>query len=142
MATGIKAFEISAAKRLNAEISHRRGVRRKGQVFADRYHARAIRSVRDIRHSLAYVLNNFRHHRLSGPTLFDGKLDWFSSAVFFPGWKERTTPQIHVPANYDPPKVSLPRTWLLAHGWKRAEPISAWDVPGTPRATRTGAPEP
>ena len=44
LGTGIKAFEISAAKRLNAEISHRRGVRRKGRVLRTATtHARSAR---------------------------------------------------------------------------------------------------
>src|SRR5262245_40383617 len=46
---GVKGFEISAARRLNVERSKEIGRRRTGTVFADRYHARAIGSVREIR---------------------------------------------------------------------------------------------
>ena len=80
-------------------------------------------------HSEHYVLNNFRHHGLRGPSLFDGKLDYYSSALLFPGWKERTTP-IHIPDGYDVPAVSRPQTWLLNEAWKRARPISVYEVPG------------
>jgi hypothetical protein len=62
--------------------------------------------------------------------LFDGKLDPYSSGVFFPGWKERTTPEFHIPPDYDPPTVCRARTWLLAEGWKRVTLISGWEVPG------------
>jgi hypothetical protein len=76
------------------------------------------------------VLNNWRHHRgAPGPTLFDGKLDPYSSAILFPFWRERTTPTIHIPPGYDPPTVATPRTWLLTEGLKRVPPISVWDVP-------------
>jgi REP element-mobilizing transposase RayT len=130
LAKGMKGFEISAAKRLNDEMTRERGQERKGQVFADRYHVRAITSVREVRNCLAYVLNNFRRHGLSGPTLFDGKLDYYSSALLFPGWKERTTPTIHIPPDYEAPAVARPQTWLLAEGYKRAKPISVYETPG------------
>jgi REP element-mobilizing transposase RayT len=130
LAAGVKGFEISAAKRINAVMTKLRGQRRRGQVFADRYHVRAIKSVRDVRNTISYVLNNHRHHALGGRLLFDGKLDPYSSAVFFPGWAERTVPEIHIPDGYEPPRVCRPETWLLAEGWRRAAPISCFDVPG------------
>ena len=138
LALGMRGFEISAAKRLNDEVSRKRGVRRRGQVFADRYHVRPITSVRQTMHCLSYVLNNWRHHGLSGPSLFDGKLDYYSSAILFPGWKERTTPTIHIPASYEVPAVSPPRTWLLGEAWKRARRISVYAVPGPIREGRSG----
>jgi len=79
---------------------------------------------------LSYVLNNWRHHGARGPSLFDGTLDPYSSAVWFPGWKEPTTPTIHIPPDYEPPTVSRPHTWLLAEAWKRARPISVFEIPG------------
>jgi len=130
LAAGMKAFECATAQYLNQEVSLERGERRRGQVFADRYHVRSMSSVRQTRNCLSYVLNNWRHHGARGLSLFDGKLDFYSSAVLFPGWKERTTPMIHIPPDYDPPAVSRPRTWLLAEAWKRAKPISVWEVPG------------
>ena len=83
LSRGMKAFQISAAKHLNAAVSRagswwerrrkraqlvRRGVRaarsmrRKGRVFADRYHARLVTSPLQARRELAYVLNNWRKH--------------------------------------------------------------------------------
>jgi REP element-mobilizing transposase RayT len=132
LASGMKSFEISAAKHLNRELSTRRGERRKGHVFADRYHVRPITSVAQTRHCLAYVLNNFRRHGLRGPSLYDGKLDYYSSALLFPGWKERTTRAVHIPPDYEVPAVSRPQTWLLAEGWKRASrPLSVWEIPAS-----------
>jgi REP element-mobilizing transposase RayT len=128
---GVKGFEIAAAKRINVAIARRTGRETKGQVFADRYHARALTSVRETRNALCYVLNNWRHHANSnrGPVIFDGKLDPYSSAVFFEGWKERTMPA-YVPDGYDAPTVARPRTWLLEKGWLRGRPISVYEVPG------------
>jgi REP element-mobilizing transposase RayT len=128
---GVRAFEISAARHINNAVSERHEVRRRGQVFADRYHPVAIQSPKQMRAVIAYVLCNWRHHYGNrGRSLFDGKLDPFSSAIWFPGWAERTTPTIHIPPDYDPPPRCSPRTWLLNEGWKRGGgPISVWYVP-------------
>ncbi|HEU5182919.1 MAG TPA: transposase [Gemmatimonadaceae bacterium] len=129
LTAGVWGFEISAAKHINGELGGD-GRRRKGQVFADRYHVVAMSSLRQTRHCVSYVLNNWRHHKGErGPSLYGGKIDPYSSGVWFPFWKERTTPDIHVPAGYDPPPVCRPMTWLLTEGLKRAAPISVWEVP-------------
>jgi|SRR5436853_2195278 len=130
LASGMKRFQCSAAQRLNRAYSQRAGKKRRGSVFPDRYHARSITSVRELRNVVSYVLNNFRHHGGYGPTLYEGRLDAFSSAIWFPGWKERTTAIVHVPRGYDPPPHVLPQTWLLNEGWKRAKPISCFEIPG------------
>src|SRR6187401_980817 len=63
LAAGLQGFQISAAKHLNAAISKRRpGPRRRGSVFPDRYHAEVITSPRQARHTLSYVMNNWRKH--------------------------------------------------------------------------------
>src|SRR5688572_11750248 len=63
LARGMQSFQISAAKHVNAAISNRRKLRRRGGVFVDRYHAVILRSPRQTRNALAYVLNNWRKHR-------------------------------------------------------------------------------
>src|SRR4051794_29416166 len=87
LAAGMQGLQISAAKHLNAAISKGRpGPRRRGTVFPDRYHAEIITSPTQARHALSYILNNFRKHRedQTAPTSA-WKLDWFSSAIAFPG---------------------------------------------------------
>jgi REP element-mobilizing transposase RayT len=127
LARGLQGFQISAAKHLNGECS------RRGQVFPDRYFAESIDSVRQVRHTLNYVLNNWRKHRQDrGYSLFDGRIDPYSSGVWFAGWKERTLP-VAIPADYDAPRVSEPRTWYLTIGYKLGPPISVYEVPGTRR---------
>jgi REP element-mobilizing transposase RayT len=131
LALGVKGFQVSAAKRINALVRDANGKRRRGQVFADRYHVHPLKTVEEVRNAICYVLNNFRKHGVRrGPFLFDGKLDPYSSAVFFPGWRERTTPAIHIPPEYEVPRVCSPETWLLKESWKRARPISCFEVPG------------
>ncbi len=62
LARGMQAFGISVAKHLNAQVGARAGKRRRGSVFADRYHAVILRSPRQVRNTLSYVLNNWRKH--------------------------------------------------------------------------------
>src|ERR1043165_9624116 len=63
LAAGMKGFQISAAKHINAEISRGKpGPRRRGAVFPDRYHAEIITSPTQARHALNYVMDNFRKH--------------------------------------------------------------------------------
>jgi REP element-mobilizing transposase RayT len=134
LSRGVQGFQISAAKKINALLSKKRGTRRRGQVFTDRYHVESISSVRQTRHVLSYVLNNWRRHRQDGGAvgLCGGRIDPFSSGVVFAGWRD-VQPPITLPANYELPLVSRPETWLLAESWKRSQPIGCFEVPG-PRA--------
>ena len=133
LSRGIRAFEISAARRINAAASRRRRSQRTGRVFPDRYHARILSSPRAARHALRYVMNNWRkhgeHERQDARAWL---LDPFSSGLAFTGWKElegrlwRWQP----PDSYVPLPVAAPRTWLLRTGWRRAGAISLFDSPG------------
>src|SRR5262249_56099963 len=54
LARGMQSFQISAAKHLNRAYSERTGTRRRGQVFVDRYHARILKTPREVRNCIAY----------------------------------------------------------------------------------------
>jgi REP-associated tyrosine transposase len=135
LARGMQGFLISAAKHINAALGGD-GESRRGKVFDDRYHLEVIRTPTQARHSISYVLNNWRHHRedrgeLSGTWLVDP----FSSAIQFPDWVERQdeTWMWPIREGYDPLVVFRPTTWLLGEGWKKAGAISYREVPGTLR---------
>ncbi|MGE0872914.1 MAG: hypothetical protein AB7P03_30445 [Kofleriaceae bacterium] len=122
---------------MNATISVRekRTVRRRGQVFADRYHAEIITSPRQARHCLAYVMNNWREHKedqLRATQTW--ALDLFSTGIHVPHWKERVHQRFVWPSGdpYDPLVVFPPRTWILSEGWKRHGLISAHEIPSAP----------
>ena len=140
LARGMKAFEVSAAKRLNAALKWK--VRRRGQVFADRYHAEYITSPRQARNALAYVLNNWRKHRedrdLPRKPGVAFEHDWFSSGWMFAGWRERAD-EVFVPPTpdgFEPLAIWFPRTWLLATGWRRHGLISLFEVPSSSTVRR------
>ncbi|HEY0476991.1 MAG TPA: transposase [Kofleriaceae bacterium] len=133
LSSGMQGFQISAAKQLNAAISKGTpGPRRRGPVFPDRYHAEIITSPRQARHALSYIMNNFRKHQEDRQApMSSWAIDWFSSAVTFPGWAEYGDEPFfwRGPETYDPLVVYQPKTWLLREGWKKSGPISYGDVP-------------
>ncbi len=132
LSAGMHGFQISAAKQLNAAIgAERGGPRRRGTVFPDRFHAVVISSPRQARHTLSYVINNWRKHgeqHDAGARRW--KIDPFSSAVMFRDWKEWSEDSSWcVPPTYQPLAVLPARTWLLQEGWQLDGTISYADVP-------------
>ena len=122
-------------KRRNAALgdgSHRR----RGKVFSDRYHLEVIRSPRQARHVISYVLNNWRRHNEDQHELASTWLvDPFSSGISFPDWIEREgEPWMWlIRETYDPLMVRRPQSWVLREGWRRAGSISCLEVPGPRR---------
>lgn len=112
LARGMQGLEIRLAKAIN------RGLGRRGRVWSDRYHGRALRTPREVRCALVYVLLNGRKHRVSG-----SGIDPCSSGAWFREWEERTA------APPGPAPVAEPRTWLLRLGWRRNGPVSLDDRP-------------
>ena len=130
---GMQVFGISAAKHINAAMPKRDGKRRRGTVFADRYHAVQLKTPAQVRNTLCYVLNNWRHHGEDvKPLRYPWKIDPYSTALAFDGWKEREEKgtRFRVPIGYEGPLMWLPKTWLLREGWRRRGLISIHEVPG------------
>lgn len=130
MTQGMKGFKNRVTRGINRVLG------RTGTVFAGRFHERILRSPTEVRHALAYVLNNQRHHayeeRASYPA---GRVDPCSSARYFDGW---TRPPIAwagappTPTDHLRP-VAEARSWLLKTGWRKGGgPISPDHVPGLP----------
>jgi putative transposase len=134
LARGMQGFQISAAKHINAAVTKRRGTRRRGSVFPDRYHVEIITSRRRARHALAYILNNWRKHAEHRAALMQNhSVDPFSSAPSFEGWRDLGEALDVLPDSYEPLPVWHPKTWLLSEGWKMYGLISATEIPGGKR---------
>jgi REP element-mobilizing transposase RayT len=85
----------------------------RGAVWAGRYHARILRSPREVRGALVYVLGNWRHH--GGERYPRACIDPCSSAAWFDGFVEPVLPA----AAFSPAPVAAARTWLLTLGYRR-----------------------
>src|SRR5262245_3796959 len=118
LARGMQGLAIRLARAVNRVLG------RRGTVFAERYHARALSSPREARNSIVYVLQNWKHHQTNARGV-----DPCSSGPWFMDWKEQPPPW------RAPPPVRAARTWLLAQGWKLGRGlISLGEVPlGSPR---------
>jgi len=120
LSAGLKGLAGRIAKRINKLLGL------VGAVFADRYFERVLRSPKQTRHCILYVLNNVRRHAAQAAMVCEqGWLDPCSSARYFDGWREPVT----APGGCDPP-VSPPRTWLLRVGWQRLGLLAVDAVPG------------
>ena len=108
----MQGFAISAAKRLNRELR-----RKRGDVFAFRYHATPITTPTQARSAISYVLTNWRPHvrGFRAPSAIDP----YSSADRFFGVPRR-----------EPLPVVRATSWLFTDGWTRAGPISSDEIPG------------
>jgi REP element-mobilizing transposase RayT len=142
LARGMQGFQISAAKHLNRAYSRDLPERRRGTVFPDRYHQEIITTRKRARHTLNYVLNNWRKHREDrGELQRAWKVDPFSTGALFMGWKELEGQQFMWPLRetYQPLVVYLPRTWLLRDGWQLYGLIGVREVPSARQASNVRA---
>ena len=121
LSRGIQGLAIRVARGLN------RYWKRKGKVFADRYHDRVLKSFQEVRNVLAYVLNNDRKH---GRRLHPGKPDCFSSGPWFDGWRD----YVHDGWMGTVPPLVAPKGWSLLGGWRRHRLLRIAEVPGRRRA--------
>lgn len=152
LSRGMRSFTVRLAKLLNREW------RRKGRVFADRYHLQVITAPKQMRNALVYTLNNARKHNSWCPK----RPDPFSSGVDFEHWFEPRAEWDRDPsAQSSSPKrprrtpgmssiewferangftredrerarlraLLLPRTWLLTEGWMRYGSIGLLESP-------------
>jgi REP element-mobilizing transposase RayT len=125
LACGLKSIVARFARAVN-RVWHRTGA-----VLADRCHVHVLRTPREVRNAIAYVLLNARRHLAKrGKALpKPARVDPASSGRWFDGWLRGSV------GSTDPPVVAPPRTWLLLTGWRQLGLIDPAEVPG--RALRS-----
>jgi hypothetical protein len=148
----MQGLSVRVARAANDELG------RKGRVFADRYHARALTTPRAVRFALRYVLLNARKHdgrgvradERRGTRVDEGRgvravpfgfVDTCSSGAWFDGFARPgglVFGAAECRSNFardrlaeDAPVVAA-RTWLLRVGYRRA---GAFDVDDAPAGT-------
>ena len=101
LSRGMQGLAIRIARAVN------RAAGRKGQVFADHYFARELKTPAEVRRAVRYVLDNHLHHGAAH------------------------LPQTDPCASASP--LATPRTWLLAVGWLGSRagplPVAYWPTP-------------
>ena len=98
---GMQGLTIRLARAIN------RALERKGKVFADRYHARVLKTPTEVRNAVEYVFKNYaKHLKKRGKMPHPWDLDPYSSmsgraVTFMLDYGRGVT------------VVAAPRTWLL-----------------------------
>jgi REP element-mobilizing transposase RayT len=126
LSRAMQGLGIRVAKAVNRKLA------RRGNVLADRYHARALRTPLEVRRAVLYVINNYRRHLAQvGSTPPRDWADPFSSVDYFKGFRSLPSGR-RARAEYAlgrAPPVTAPRTWLLARGWQRRGLLSIDECP-------------
>ena len=117
LSRGARGLAIRAARAINRILD------RAGPVWDDRYHARPLRTPREMRHAIVYVLANWKKHHPSR-----AGFDTRSSAWWFRGWTHPPSSDASGWRGPDPP-VEQPLTWLARAGWRRHGLIAPTEGP-------------
>jgi putative transposase len=142
LSRGVQGLSIRVARAVNRQLG------RRGKVFADRYHARALKTPRAAHWALRYVLLNVRKHERANLTVPFGFVDPCSSAAWFDGFARprelifgarecrndfrarAVVPRGIAPRSPPDAPVVAPHTWLLTVGVSRAGPFDIDELPG------------
>jgi len=123
LTSAMKGVEVRLARGLNKLLGTH------GAVISDRYHARALTTPTEVKHAIAYVLKNHRHHAAQRrQSLPRGWIDPFSNGYRFDGWST-------IPWRRYRPVVPLPvlpacQTHLLFVLWRKKGLIDIDTIPG------------
>ena len=122
---GMKSVSARLARAANRVFG------RSGPVLLGRYHMKLLRTPRQVRNAIAYVLLNARKHWLQRTGQAPpARIDEASSGRWFRGWKRkarsRSSPSLARRAS----EVAEPHTWLLSQGWRRHGRIDPAEIPG------------
>ncbi len=135
LSRGVQGFKIRVTRALN-KCWGKRGRPRTGTVWADRFHQQIMKSPRQVRSGVCYVMQNARRHSVRLP-VWAGGVDPFSSAWYFHGWRDDTWRCGVSPPRPDPDVPGAPvagaHTWLLTVGWRRHGLVDAAEVPAAGR---------
>ena len=114
LSCGTAGLEVRLAFRLNSALS------RSGKLFPDRYHARYLKTPREVRNAIRYVLLNRKHHAAEKKYARQW-IDACSSAAWFDGWAQLVRgdePWKRALLAMERPTEKA-TVWLLTPGWKR-----------------------
>jgi len=123
LSRGLQGLLVRIARALN------KLARRSGKVFTNRYHDRILKTPREVRSAIRYVLGNGKKHAAEGCEIrVIQAIDVFTSAPWFDGFREPIV--VHGIATESRPVIPA-RTWLLGKGWKRHGLLSVYELPAT-----------
>lgn len=90
---------------------------RRGRLFRDRHHRHALKTPREVRNALVYILFNDRKHGAAQRAA----LDPCSSAPWFQDWSKSDRPPDELLSPLAQAPTSAADTWLARWGWHRGD---------------------
>jgi putative transposase len=114
LSSGIRRVVIRFALRMNRLFGHT-----KGKYWGDRHHRHDLKTPREVRAALVYVLMNAKKHGVCGYR--GGFIDPYSSAAENDVWEDlrAETPRV----------CEAPRFWLLGVGWAKGGRLHTTEAP-------------
>ena len=96
---------------------------RRGRLFRDRHHRHALKTPREVRNALVYILfDNRKHHVHEASASSAPTVDRCSSVYWFHAWSPSDRPPEGAMLPLDNAPTSKPATWLARWGWHRGAP--------------------
>ena len=134
---GMKSVSARLARAVNRVFG------RSGPVLSGRYHVQPLRTPRQVRNAITYVLLNARKHwRQQKGHAPPARIDEASSGRWFDGWKRvdqsKVTERRKARGARGRP-TAIARSWLLRSGWRRHGLIDPAETPGVRRAGKQTA---
>jgi REP element-mobilizing transposase RayT len=112
----MQGFGVRLARSVNRMMG-----RKRGRVTAERYHLHVLRTPREVRNALRYVLLNHVKHKMQVARAAI-TVDPFSSGPWFEHWPAGVR-RARWSVVTGPPPLRAPESWLLKTGWRRSGPI-------------------
>jgi REP element-mobilizing transposase RayT len=123
LSSGARGLAVRLARQLNGAI-HRRG-----GLWGDRWNGRDLKTPREVRNALVYVLANHKKHLREEAEPVDG----CSSAPWFDGFADVSPVYLDALAGGLDPPVRDAQTWLARVGWRRRGLVLASEGPARGR---------
>ena len=113
LSRGIQRVSSRIARTLNKRWS------RRGKFFKERFDGKVIKTPRQMRNALRYVLLNHHKHAFESHGDTTPGLDRYATGHLFDGWLpfDGGRPKTRKPKRGDP--VVNPTCWLLTKGWRK-----------------------
>jgi REP element-mobilizing transposase RayT len=121
LSSGARGLAIRLALGLN------KALKRRGPVWGDRWNGRDLKTPREVRNAIVYVIANFKKHVREHV----GLVDKCSSAPWFDGYSDVPVTRLEalrLAIGCGPP-VRTAETWLGSVGWRRRGLVSAREAP-------------
>jgi hypothetical protein len=119
LSSGVRGLAVRLARRLNGAIG------RSGGLWGDRWNGRDLKTPREVRHCIVYVLANAKKHVRERVE----PIDSCSSAPWFDGFADVSPEYLAALAGGLDPPVRAPQSWLARVGWRRRGLVLACEAP-------------